>query len=176
MKICIEPGCNRSQFGGSFCAYHQFRRYMRGGDKYKPKNKKQTKIPAKSKKRIKEEKYYAENCKDLTKEIKEQNNGKIHCFFSGKEIIGVVHYHHLKKRIGAFYIDKEWLVPAIDEYHLDYHGKSIDWLLKQGWYAEIFLPNLRKKSGELYQKELRRQEKSHKLNPELFEEDKDFYN
>jgi hypothetical protein len=145
---------------------------MKGGDLYerKPKEKKQKAIPKESPKRKVEKKRYAENCAELTEELRQQNGGKIYCFFSGEEIFAKKPpYHHLRKRTGKFYTDKEWLVPNINEYHLDYHFKPIEWLLQQKWYTQVFLPNLRAKSEELYRKELKRQDKAG-----LFDEEIDF--
>lgn len=175
MHACIEKGCDRPQFGGGFCKYHQFRRYMRGGDLYKPK--KPAKAPNKeSKKRKKERPRYTEVCDMLTAEIKKQNNGKVYCFFSGYEITAKrPHFHHLKGRTGDYYIDKEWLVPAIDEYHLAYHDHDTEYLLKQKWYTDVFLPNLKMKSIELYNKEIRKREKINKLNPIIFEENDEIF-
>jgi hypothetical protein len=173
MKTCRIENCHNFVFAKDLCAYHQYIRRMKGGDLYKLK--KPAKAPNKvSKKRKEEQKYYAQNCKELTAEIRAQNNGKIYCFFSGKEITGFVSYHHLKKRIGDFYIDKEWLVPVINERHLEYHYQPIEWLLQQGWY-QGFLARLKDKSIELYNKEIKKGEKSIKLNPKLFDDDEDLY-
>ena len=163
MKLCKENGCKNNIFGGGFCKYHNYRRYMRGGDLFKPKTRKSTTIPKESKKRKEEKKYYTENCKDLEKEIREQNNGKIYCFFSGLEINERVTWHHLKKRTGKFYTDKEWLVPAINKYHLMYHFSEIEDLIAEYWYSD-FMNRLKTKDTHLYYKELKRQEKGEIFN------------
>jgi hypothetical protein len=145
---------------------------MRGGDLFKSKRAIKKRIPTESKKRKEEKKYYAQSCKELTAEIRAQNEGHIYCFFTNKELFDPISYHHLKKRTGKFYTDKEWLVPAGAE-HLDYHFKSVEWLLDQWWYEKVFLVNLRLKSEMLYQQELNRQEKSNKLNPRINFNDND---
>lgn len=143
---------------------------MRGGDLYKaksPSNKSvearspsgRAKIPPKSRRRLKDEKTYSQHCKELEQEIREKNNGRIYCYFSGFEIKGTATWHHLHKRDGSYYTDKEWLVPCMNEYHLDYHFKSVGWLMQQPWYNG-FLARLKDKSKELYDKEVRKYEKS----------------
>jgi hypothetical protein len=167
MKTCVRGGCKNNQFGGGYCAYHQYIRRMRGGDLFKPNTRKSTTIPKESKKRKIEHKYYTENCKDLEKEIREQNNGKIYCFFSGGEIKEYerIVWHHLKGRTGKFYVDKEFLVPCLNEYHNYYHFKSIEWLMEQFWYRD-FLNRLKDKDTSLYHKELTKAIKA-QLNLEL---------
>ena len=167
MKQCKADGCSNSVYSHLYCKYHQYFRRKRGGDLYqaKPKQQKAGSIPKESKKRKVERKRYTEVCDDLTAEIREQNNGKVYCFFSGNEILATrPHYHHLKSRTGDYYTDKKWLVPALDEYHVDgYHSKSVEWLLQQDWYTKVFLVNIRAKSEDLYQKEMKRQEKANYL-------------
>jgi hypothetical protein len=173
MKTCTAEGCKNPVFSNLYCKYHQYIRKKQGGDLFKRKPRQKSTIPKESKKRKEEHKYYAEHCKDLTAEIKSQNDGKIFCFFSGIEITGRVTYHHLRGRTGKYYTDKEWLVPCINDYHIDYHFKDYGWLNEQDWYVKTFLPNLNAKSEELYRKELRKGEKTVRLNPEkeLFDED-----
>ena len=159
MKTCQAEGCNSPQFGGGFCKYHQFRRKMRGGDshQYKPRQKK---IATESPKRKEEKKYYTQHCKELEQEIREQNDGRIFCFFSGLEITGRISWHHLKKRTGDFYIDKQWLVPSINWYHTEgYHFAKYEWLMEQPWY-EGFLQRLKEKDEGLWMAELKKKEKS----------------
>lgn len=161
--------CDRNVFGGGYCAYHQYIRHKQGGDLFKRKSPKAKPIPKESKTRKKERIYYTQHCKELTEEIKNENNGKIFCFFSGLEITGTPTYHHLKGRTGEFYTDKEWLVPAINKYHLSYHFTPVEELMKEPWYAE-FLIRLKNKSTDAYNKEIRRHEKIQPLNPKLFDE------
>lgn len=172
MRTCSADNCDKPVFGGGYCKYHQWLRKRRGGDLYQRK----TTLPKESNRRKVERVRYTEQCDMLTREIREANNGKVYCFFSGEEILEKrPHFHHLKGRTGDYYTDKEWLVPAKDEYHVEgYHSKSIDWLMEQRWYTEVFLPSLRVKSQELYDKEIKKRGKSQpvrKLNPTLFDEE-----
>jgi hypothetical protein len=157
MKTCSADGCSNPVFSNLYCKYHQYLRRRRGGDQYISKPR--TSIPKESAKRKEEKKYYTQHCAEMTQEIKDTNGGIIRCFFSGKEIQGKPVYHHLKGRSGKFYIDKEFLVPALNGYHLNYHFKPVAWLMQQDWYVNMFLPNLRAKSEELYDKELKKQDK-----------------
>jgi len=143
---------------------------MRGGDKYnsKPKTPKKKPVPKQSKKRTTEKVYYAQACKSLEKEIRALNNGKIYCFFSGREITERISWHHTNKRIGQFYLDKQWLVPSINDYHIMYHFTPVDKLCKEPWYKD-FLRRLRNLSGELYDKELKKFDKSLEFNDDNLE-------
>ena len=160
MKICSELNCNSPVFSNSYCKYHQYKRKMRGGDLYerKPRQKRKP-IPKESKKRKEEHKYYAQHCKELTQELKDANNGRIFCFFSGREITGKPVYHHLRGRSGDFYTDKRWLVPCLNKYHNMYHFTPIEKLIQESWYPE-FLIKLREKAEDLYNKEIKKREKS----------------
>ena len=159
MKTCTFAGCHSPQFGGSYCAYHQYIRRMKGGDLFKPKPRQRKPIPKESKKRKEEKKYYSQHCKELEQEIREQNNGKIYCFFSGEEITEFVTWHHLRGRTGKFYLDKEFLVPSINENHLMNHYASYGDITQQPWY-EGYLERLKAKDILSYKKELKRKEKS----------------
>lgn len=158
MKQCNEPNCSNPPFN-EFCRYHQFRLYMQGGRLHKPKGRTKSKIPRESAKRKEDKKYYTQNCKELTQELKDANNGRLFCFFSGREITGTPIYHHLRGRSGDFYTDKKYLVPCINKYHLMYHFTPIQELIKETWFPE-FLIKLREKSEDLYNKEMRKQDKS----------------
>ena len=159
MSLCKE--CNNNVFGGGYCKYHQYRRGMQGGDKYtrKPKIKKRKPIPKESKKRKEEHKYYSQHCRELTQELKDANDGRIFCFFSGREITGRPVYHHLRGRSGDFYTDKRWLVPCLNKYHNMYHFTPTGKLREESWYPE-FLIKLREKADDLYEKEIKKQSKS----------------
>lgn len=176
MKTCAKVGCSNPIYSHLYCRVHQ---WLRKDDKYLAykERKKQGKIPPKSKKRKVEEVRYKDVRAEKEAELRAKDpKGRIFCFFSGKEIKDWISWHHTKKREGANYTNKEWIVPSINEYHLDYHYKSVDWLLDQSWYSDVFLPNLKNLSEELYQKELKKQEKApNKLNPTIkFDEEDDF--
>jgi hypothetical protein len=155
--------CSRPVFSHGYCKYHQYMRKMKGGDLYNKTQeartpKKAYKVPPVSKKRSEEQKYYAQGCKELTAELREQNNGKIYCFFTGQEITGFVTYHHLLGRTGDFYTDKSLLVPCGNDVHLEYHRSTVEQLRNTSWYAG-FLERLRLKSKDAYNKEIRKSEK-----------------
>lgn len=158
-KTCIEPGCNRDQFGGQYCAYHQFRRHMRGGDKYKQnkENKKQKSIPRRSKKRAKDEKYYAVEAKEKYEELKAQKQNT--CFFCGEEVKTFQGFHHLRKRYGNKLRDWEYIVLAHNDCHNDYHYLCYERLIETWWYNG-FLERLKSKDELTYRKELKKQEKA----------------
>ena len=159
MKRCKIEGCDRFQFGGSYCPYHQYIRRMKGGDLFKPNTEAKKQIPKESKTRKREHKTYNQNCKELERETRNANDGKIYCYFSDKEITGFVTWHHLLGRTGDFYVDKEWLVPVINEYHIDYHFKPIGWLILRDWYVNL-LEKFKLRDAHLYYKEFKRQDKA----------------
>lgn len=159
MKKCKIDSCERFQFGGSYCPYHQYLRRLKGGDLFKRKLATKKPIPKESKTRKREHKTYTQHCKELEKEMRDVNNGEIYCYFSDKEITGFVTWHHLLGRTGDFYVDKEWLVPVINEYHMCYHFSPIEWLMQQDWYKKL-LEKFRLRDAHLYYKELKRQEKA----------------
>lgn len=138
-------------------------RKRQGGDQFKRKKS----IPKESKKRKQEHIHYSEGCKQLEKELRDANAGKIYDFFTGKEIKGFCTWHHLAGRSGSYYTDKDLLVPAENDEndgHLFYHRATVEQLQATEWY-EGFLKRLKNKSLEAYNKEIRRFEKVNKLNP-----------
>lgn len=169
MRTCKIKGCNNSVFGGDVCKYHQYTRYMQKGDLYKPKPRQKSVIPKESKRRKKEHIHYSEGCKQLEKEIRAENGGKIYDFFTGREIKGFVTWHHLLGRSGDYYTDKDLLVPAENDEndgHLFFHNATLEQLKAKEWY-QGFLIRLKNKSLEAYKKEIRKQDKVAKLNPML---------
>ena len=108
MKTCKE--CNNPVFGGGYCKYHQFKRKMKGGDLYKPKPRQKSPLPKESKKREKERIYYLDQVKMFWKECVE--NGNDFCFFCGQKMTKREDTHHLKGRIGDYYLDKEFSNPV----------------------------------------------------------------
>ena len=168
-QTCKIEGCSNPTFGGGVCKYHAYTRQMRGGDKYKAKVKqneakearsplKRIRVPSVSKKRKNEQKYYAQHCKERTQELRDANNGKVYCFFTGEEIKGAVTYHHLLGRSGDYYLDKDLLVPAENDVHIWYHSATVEQLKKTDWYAG-FLERLKSVSQKAYDKESRKSQK-----------------
>jgi hypothetical protein len=178
MKTCNKIQCNNPVFSMGFCRIHQWMRTDEGYKKmslFKRKPPKAKPIPKESKTRKKEHIYYSVGCKELEKEIREQNNGKIFDFFTGLEIKGKVTWHHLLGRTGDDYLDKDLLVPAENnenDGHLFWHRATLEQLKAKLWY-QGFLTRLKEKSLQAYEKEMRRYDKVQKLNPNLFGDDED---
>src|SRR5512133_944882 len=155
--VCKEPGCTFNCFGGGYCKYHQGRRKQNtpkntSGIRFKPRSKsKGIKIPPESKTRQKQRKIYDQVCKELTEEIREVNEGKDYCFFSGQEIKGRISFHHFKGRAGKYYTDKRYLVPVLNDPHLEYHRMTVEQLKGQPWFEE-WMERLKNKDIESYQK------------------------
>ena len=168
MGICKIEGCNNPIWGGGVCRYHNYTRYMRGGDKHERKK------PAKrSPKRAQDERRY----KDLAKEFFDEavKNGTNICVFCGKKVTFFEGLHHLKGRTGEYLLDKEWWRTVHNKCHVwDYHQANVEQRLAQPWW-EAFLMRLKEASEELYNKELKKYEKApHKLHPKLWDEEEDF--
>jgi hypothetical protein len=180
MRICKEPDCNRPVFSNLFCRYHQYRRRMKGGDLYikrppqsvsKPRSlKSNTKIPRESKKRSEATKTYKEVKDELRAEM--IANGTWNCFFCGKPMGKEKGFHHTKGRDGTLYTDKKYLKPGHNDCHVfRYHQADIESLLQEVWYPD-FLLRLKELDEKLWRAELKKQEKSIKLNPRIdFDED-----
>jgi len=175
MKVCKEENCKNSQFGGGYCKYHQYRRMMRGADKYVSKAQqrafktlspqKHTKVPKQSKKRLKEDKTYKQVKDELREELIAE--GKWNCFFCDKPMKGERGFHHTKGRDGTNFTDRKYLKPAHNQCHVwDYHQAEVEELLNQLWYPG-FLERLKELDESLWRKELKKQEKSVKLNPRI---------
>ena len=166
-RCCEAPNCESSIFSHGYCKYHQFVRKRYGGDLYVPKSKqnkgveprslpRRTKLPPESKTRKKEHIYYTQGCKQLEQEIRDQNQGRIYDFFTGKEIIGFVTWHHLLGRTGDYYLDKDLLVPAENDEndgHLFWHRATVEQLMQKEWY-QGFLERLLRKSETAFNKEI----------------------
>jgi len=164
-KTCIEPGCDRPQFGGGYCAYHQFKRRLRGGDLYKPAKAKK-KIPAESKKRKKEHIRYLDQVKLFKQEKKDK--GEYYCYIClGEFVQGSIGLsptiHHTKGRTGDYYLDKAFWMLAHNECHLGvFHRWTVD-ELKQLPYWDDFLARLKIDYPDAYIKIMKQINKSGEL-------------
>ena len=164
-KTCIEPGCDRPQFGGQRCSYHQYKRRMRGGDLYKPAKAKK-KIPAESKRRKKEHVSYIEQNRLFKQE--KMDNGEYVCFITGEEFDNSLDnfpvVHHLRGRTGDYYLDKQYFVLVGNKIHTDvFHGgRDILKLMKEPWW-DGFLTRLRKKDDMSYRKLMKQIERASEL-------------
>ena len=157
MKLCKE--CNNTVFGGGYCKYHQYKRKMLGGDLYERKPPKKRKaIPKESKKRKEEGKTYKQIKDELRTEM--IANGTYNCFFCGKPMGDEKGFHHTKGRDGSYLTDRKYLKPAHNQCHVwDYHQADIETLMQKEWYSD-FLNRLKELDINLYNKEIKKQDKS----------------
>ena len=156
MKVCKE--CKNDVFGGGYCKYHQFRRYMRGGDLYKPKTRVKP-INKESTKQKKVTKQYLQRLSEFWDEsIK---NGTDRCFFCDEKMLKRDNIHHLRGR-GKIALEEEWWVNTHQNCHMDFHFKPVEWLMQQTWYSG-FMERLCAKDSQSYGKQKRREEKDMEL-------------
>lgn len=156
-KLCNHCG-KWPVFAAGFCKYHQYKRKMRGGDKYESKPRPKSLIPKESKIRKKERIRYLDQIKMFWDES--VANGTDFCFFCGIKMLKRDNIHHLQGRTGDYYLDKEWFVNAHNDCHVfKYHYMPMVQLMQQPWYSS-FLARLKSKSEILYYKELKRQAKA----------------
>lgn len=149
-KKCQAPDCNRDVFSHDYCKIHQ---HMRKDEKWlksllKQYKKGNAKIKHKSDKRIAEDKVYAK-----------MNPANTRCFFSNKPLDETKEKHHLWGRSGSNYLDEKFLMWVNHKYHMDYHHKPYDYLVKQPWY-EGFLKRLKNIDINLWNKEKRKERKA----------------
>ena len=156
MKVCLVPDCNNPVFAKGYCTYHQ---YLRPKKKRKPL--KTPLIPIRSDKRVREEEEYRKVCDEIDRELQEV--GKFRCFFTNELLPAGIKpsHHHLRGRVGKLLTDKRYIVPVLDEPHMNYHDMPVEKLSRLSWYPG-FLKRLRNKEmgEELYQKELNKRDKS----------------
>jgi hypothetical protein len=150
---------------------------MQGGDlqnKHKKKRseplsrKSKVKIPPESKTRSKERISYLKQIKMFWEES--VDNKTDFCFFCGEHMGKRDNVHHMKGRIGDYYLDKNWWVNCHNECHLSYHHLSVDILEKQSWYGD-FLTRLKLKDENLWAKQVEKKLKT--INPQLFDLDEE---
>ena len=108
---------------------------------------------ARTPKRAKQEREYAEICKELDREAKAE--GKYVCFFCGEPIKGRADHHHTWGREEGLLTDKEGIILAHPECHRMYHDLPVR---KQPW-REGFLERLREGYPNLYYKEREKENK-----------------
>jgi hypothetical protein len=157
MNKCHAEGCNNPIFSSLYCKYHQYMRRRRGGDLYNQRSaSKGTQIAKESRKRKIEHKTYLQEIKEFWDES--VLNKTDFCFFCGVHMNKRDNVHHLAGR-NEKYLDKELFVNCHNSCHLDYHFKSIEWLSHQSWHKD-FLARLKSKNPTLYEKELKKFDKS----------------
>lgn len=188
MKTCKADNCLNNSFGGGYCKYHQYLRRMQGGDLYKRKTKdkakedtksneirankprsrvRQARIPHESKKRKITAQIYREICDVMwEKALKDKTN---YCFFSGELMTEREDFHHTAGRDGFLFIEEDKLVLAKRKYHSMYHRCTVDQLKSESWYNG-FLDRLKAKDYSLWQKEMRKHDKS-----DYYKKDRDLF-
>jgi hypothetical protein len=167
---CKIHGCNNPVFGGGVCKYHQYERRRLGGDLYLRKPPKAKPIPKESKKRKDDHRQYTQKTKEFWYESVANKTDL--CFFCGVHMNKRDNVHHLRGR-QEYYLDKEYWVNAHNDCHVNkYHMMDIEQLKKESWYP-AFLQRLKAKDPQSYDKELKKQDKVQKLNPNLFGDDDD---
>ena len=159
MKKCQEIGCENNIFGGGYCKYHQFRRHMAGGDKFKRTPRQKSVIPKESKKRAKDNRLYLVRVKEFWEEAVKSNTN--YCIFCGEKMNKREDNHHISGR-GKYFLDEKLWSHAHRECHDNYHHKSIEWLMKQPWWTS-FLNRMRIRDSVTYRKLLAKIEKSENL-------------
>jgi len=169
MKICKELNCDNSVFGGDYCKYHQYRRSMQGGDKYKAGGRIKSKPRRRTPKREKDERYYAVQAREFFEE-----SDKI-CIFCGVGVTKFQGLHHWKGRTNDYLLDKQWWSVVHNKCHVYIFHRCTSEQLQEQWWYEEFVARLKIKSIELYNKITGRGEKIHRLNPLPFKEEEDLF-
>jgi len=177
MSTCLAEGCKNNVFSHLYCKFHQYMRRMWGGDLYNAKSsQKRTnkpplresgyKIPRRSKKRDTQEKYYVEQAKEFFQDA--VNNGTNICIFCGQKVTKFQGLHHWKGRVGKYLLDKLWWSVVHNDCHLFYHRSTIAQLKSE--FGDAFFERLKLFSTDLWEVIINRENKTHKLNPSLFED------
>lgn len=157
MKTCTHKGCNNNQFGGGYCAYHQYIRRMRGGDLYKPKPRQSKPINKESPKGKKENKRYRDVLQEYwDNAVATKTN---YCFICGEYMAKREDNHHLDGRIADKLHDCTYWAMVHRECHRKIHDYSIEMLLRESWYQD-YLDRLKQRDPFLYYKELKKQDKN----------------
>jgi hypothetical protein len=156
-KRCKINGCESYIFSHGYCKFHF--NINKGAKPVKrvATKKRQKTIRRISDKKRTEEILYNQAKENIRNELLEK--GEFKCFFSNKDLPSDYNlFHHLKGRVGTLVYDEEFMVPALNEYHLKYHDLSVAKLQKEEWY-NIFLENLKTKNIVLYEKEINKRNK-----------------
>lgn len=152
--------CNSDVFGGGYCKYHQWKRNLFGGDKYKTKSATNTPykpIPRRTKERAIDEKYYAVQAKEFFDDaIKSETNI---CVFCGEKVTKYEGLHHWKGRTNDYLLDKQWWSTVHNDCHSFYHRATVEQMKEKSWF-DSYMSRLRAKSEELYLKEINKSQKN----------------
>jgi hypothetical protein len=170
-RTCKEDNCNNSVFWGDYCRYHQYRRSMKGGDKYNadkkpnkpPKPRSETRslksntIHRRTPKRALDERYYAVQAKEFFDKSVFDSTNK--CHFCGERVLTFQGLHHTEGRDGSRINDFTKIVIVHNDCHLFYHRATLQQLMEQKWFV-AWMGRLKSVSTEAYNKELRKAEKT----------------
>ena len=161
-KQCQALGCTRDVFSHNYCKMHQS---MRKDEKYLKSLLKQykrgnAKIKPKSDKRMNQDIEYRRIKKEREAEMKAK--GEWRCIFCGTGFYDteIPDWHHLKGRDGDLMVDPEYLYPAHTCCHIrDFHQATVKHMKSMFWY-EGFLERIKNIDINLYNKEMRKEDKS----------------
>ena len=86
---------------------------------------------------------------EIENELKRKGEWK--CFFSGYPLDPELkaEYHHLRGKENELLIEKDFLVPALREYHQKYHDVPFS-KLKNEWWWDGFMQRLKEKDENLW--------------------------
>lgn len=147
-KKCKKPDCSNPVFSKGFCSFHGYMGLEA------PQSV--------SKKRSRESNTYTKVKENKRLQLIRDDNWR--CIFCNQELPEQVEFrpdwHHLKGRDGSLFMDEKYLWPAHTECHINiYHQSSVSTLVSMYWW-EQFLHRLKEIDVELYNKEIRRIERS----------------
>ena len=161
-KLCKHEGCTNPIFSNGYCSWHQSdrtdKKYLKSIlNKY---HKGKIKIKPRSDKRAKQEQEYREMKVELEQELKEK--GEWRCIFCNMPFqdTEIPDWHHTNKRVGNMLVNKHYLKPAHTGCHIThYHNNTVRKRKMMFWY-EGFLERLKVIDAELYNKEIKKEDKS----------------
>lgn len=161
-KKCQAEGCSQAVFSNNYCRMHQ---YLRKDKKWlktllKQHKKGNTKIKHVSDKQSKKLQKYEQGKREKEKQLKQDNQWR--CIFCGEPFDDSTNpdWHHLMGRDGDLVFDMRYIFPAHTHCHIViYHWGSYELLSSQRWY-DGFLDRLKVIDEKLYNKEIRKRDKS----------------
>ncbi|MCK5019842.1 MAG: hypothetical protein KAS32_22475 [Candidatus Peribacteraceae bacterium] len=159
-KKCQADGCKNDVWSNLFCKWHQYLRTDEKWLKTVSKRQKRSVIKPISDKRKERLEKYEQGKKEKEKQLKGDNQWN--CIFCGEplEDNDFIDFHHLFGRDNDIVFDMRYVFPSHTYCHIViYHGSSYSVLSSQRWYEE-FLTRIKTIDIKLYNKEIRKGEKS----------------